>query len=62
MEKLIPINEAAELIGYGPQMLRRWIKKGILKAYKATPGSKYRVKMSDLERLMQSGSPLDEQR
>ena len=61
MEKYISLKEASKLLGYSRFQLRIWIKEGTLRAYKATPTSDYRIKLSDLETLMESGSTqLDE--
>ena len=58
MEKLIRLTEAAELIGYEVATIRNWVKQGKLKAYRHTPHSEIRVRVSDLEALMQSGSKI----
>jgi len=59
MEKYIKTEEVMELIGVTRQCLYIWRKEGILKAY--CPGSGIvRYKMSDVEKLMQSASPIAE--
>jgi len=60
MEKLISLKEAAKLLGYTTQQLRTWIYQGTLKSFKATPTSEHRIRVSDLEKLMESGSSLGE--
>lgn len=58
MEKLITIREAAEIIGYSRIRIRDWIRAGELKSYRKDPRAQLRLKVSDLEKLMRSGSNL----
>lgn len=48
-DKLIPIEEAAELLGITMQTLRRWDKKGILRAIRFTSTSPRKYRESDLQ-------------
>lgn len=48
MDKLIRLNEAAELLGVCKQTLRLWDRSGQLKALR-TKGGHRRYRMSDLE-------------
>ncbi len=58
MEKLIDLKEAAELLGYSVLTMRNLTREGKIKSYRRTPKSAIRIKISDLEELMGSGSPL----
>jgi len=60
MEKLITVRQAAELIGFKESTIQRWVRLGYLKGYRRTPKSAIRLRIKDLEELMQSGSKIAE--
>ena len=46
--------EAAKLLSVTPDAVLKWIKSGKLLAYR-TPGGHYRIKRSNIEKLLQEG-------
>ncbi|MBT9165129.1 MAG: hypothetical protein DDT22_01339 [candidate division WS2 bacterium] len=54
MEELLVIKEVAEYFKVTPDTIRKWIKKGKLRAIKV--GKNWRVTVKDLERFVESGS------
>ena len=59
MDKYLSVKQASEWLGFHENTIRKWIKKGILRGYRL-PGTRteIRIKVKELEALMQSGSDL----
>jgi len=53
--KLLKISEAAELLNVHPNTLRKWDKKGILKAVRFGERKDRRYKKEDILKLIQKG-------
>ena len=49
-DRLVPIGEAARMLGVSRRTIRRWEARGILTC-KRTPGGHRRVWLSDIKRL-----------
>jgi len=54
-EKLLTINEVAEILSVHPETLRRWDNLGKLKAIRVGKGHR-RYKKSDIDNLLRSGN------
>lgn len=52
MIKLLRINQAAEILNVHPETLRRWDKKGRLKAIRIGKRRDRRYQRQDIERLV----------
>ena len=57
-QKLLKLSEAAELLNVHPNTLRKWDKKGILKAVRFGQRKDRRYKKEDIMRLVDSKSKL----
>jgi excisionase family DNA binding protein len=51
-ERFYSLEEVAEQLGVSERTVRRWIKSGVLPAYK--PGREYRIRAGELEEFLQS--------
>jgi len=51
---LLTLSEASELLNVHPNTLRKWDKKGILKAFRFGQRGDRRYKKEDIENLMKS--------
>lgn len=49
---LINLSQAAELLGVHKETLRRWDRKGVLKAVKIGPRKDRRYKKSDIQKFI----------
>jgi len=56
MEKLLQIPEAARLLGITKSALYGWIEQGKIKPLKL-PTGKYRIALSELERVINEANP-----
>jgi excisionase family DNA binding protein len=52
IERYLSLQEVGEELGVSDQTVRRWVKAGVLAAYK--PGKEYRIKGSDLEEFLKT--------
>lgn len=59
-EKLLKLSEAAELLNVHPNTLRKWDKKGILKAIRFGQRGDRRYKREDIENLIANKDKLVE--
>lgn len=55
-QKLLKLSEAAELLNVHPNTLRKWDRKGILKAVRFGERGDRRYKREDIEKLLKSKS------
>lgn len=53
-DQYLSTGHAAELADVAPGTIRRWLREGKLRGYRA--GRSVRVKLSELEQLLRSGS------
>jgi excisionase family DNA binding protein len=51
-ERYLSLQEVGDELGVSDQTVRRWVKAGVLAAYK--PGKEYRIKGSDLEEFLKT--------
>jgi excisionase family DNA binding protein len=51
-ERYLSLQDVGDELGVSDQTVRRWVKAGVLAAYK--PGKEYRIKGSDLEEFLQT--------
>ena len=54
-QKLLKLSEASELLNVHPNTLRKWDKKGILKAVRFGERGDRRYKKEDMEKLKSEG-------
>lgn len=54
--RLVPIEDAADVIGIHRRTLRRWVDEGIVKGYRLGP-KLLRVDMDDIDRLLRPIEP-----
>jgi excisionase family DNA binding protein len=52
IERYLSLQEVGDELGVSDQTVRRWVKAGVLAAYK--PGKEYRIKGSDLEEFLKT--------
>ena len=52
VERYLSLQELGDELGVSDQTVRRWVKAGVLAAYK--PGKEYRIKGSDLEEFLKT--------
>lgn len=52
VERYLSLQEVGDELGVSDQTIRRWVKAGVLAAYK--PGKEYRIKGSDLEEFLKT--------
>jgi excisionase family DNA binding protein len=53
---LVPIGEAAKILGVSISTLRRWDRDGLITTYR-TPGGQRRYRLSDLIAAIGPGTP-----
>jgi len=52
MERLLNVTQVSELLGYSPDTIRSFVKKGQLKAFRHKSNSSIRFKKQDLVKFM----------
>jgi excisionase family DNA binding protein len=55
-DRLLTVNEVAEILRANPETVRRWLREGVLIGFR--PGGKrlgYRVRESELRRFLDEG-------
>ena len=55
-QALIPIGEAARILGMSISTLRRWDREGHLKPVRLAPGGTRRYRRSDIDALIEAAS------
>jgi excisionase family DNA binding protein len=49
---IMTINEVAELLGFTPFTIRRWIKKGLIKGIQVNPHGKWMIMKEEVDKLL----------
>ena len=58
-DELVTVSRAARLMGLSRAQMYNWVKQGRVRAYRL-PTGKYRIPLSELERLINESNPEQE--